>query len=105
MEDNTITIKNELPELLEALCQHERCPDWLKNGFEDMFNRLGMRATWSATYWSSILEMAETNDGFQTYYSDDWEEEESDPERSTKQPAVENVIPFPREVPHANALN
>ncbi|HEX8286785.1 MAG TPA: hypothetical protein VF556_02250 [Pyrinomonadaceae bacterium] len=50
MENSTITIKNELPELLEAVCNHADCPGWLQdviwNGFNNRIDATGLSAHW-----------------------------------------------------------
>jgi hypothetical protein len=36
--DNNNTVKNELPELLSAVCNHDDCPEWLKDAIWDTIN-------------------------------------------------------------------
>ncbi len=52
----TIRIKNELPELLEAVCTHNDCPEWLADTIWESFNNQGMSVTFSANFWRAQLE-------------------------------------------------
>ncbi len=36
-----VRIKNELPELVEAICMHKDCPEWLYDGIWDLINDKG----------------------------------------------------------------
>jgi hypothetical protein len=54
--NNTIKIKNELPELLEAVCNHEDCPEWLTDAIWDAFNNQTMYCTYSADFWRAQFE-------------------------------------------------
>jgi hypothetical protein len=57
MKNNiTIKIKNELPELIEAVCLHKDCPEWLKDGIWDTFSEQNTALTFSATFWRAQLE-------------------------------------------------
>ena len=51
-----ITLKNELPELIEAVCNHEHCPKWLYDGIWDLFNEQNQCVNYSATYWRAAFE-------------------------------------------------
>jgi hypothetical protein len=55
MKNNTITIKNELPELLEAVCEHPKCPEWLKHDIWDSFTEHHGAITYKADWWRAIL--------------------------------------------------
>ncbi|MDQ3712213.1 MAG: hypothetical protein M3388_08355 [Acidobacteriota bacterium] len=48
---NKIKIKNEVPELLEAVCIHKDCPEWLKEAIWEAFNNQNIKATFTADYW------------------------------------------------------
>ena len=61
--NKTIRIKNELPELLEAVCSHSDCPEWLSDGIWDLihnqpqvalFSALAFRATFEAINESAV---------------------------------------------------
>jgi hypothetical protein len=54
-KNSTIRVKNEMPELLEALCEHPDCPDWLKDGIWDVFNDQSITVSYKAAYWRSML--------------------------------------------------
>ncbi len=54
--NNTIKIKNELPELLEAVCEHKDCPEWWKDGIWNLFNEQHTEVTFSADYWRAQFE-------------------------------------------------
>jgi hypothetical protein len=56
----TIRIKNELPELLEAVCTHEDCPDWLNEAIWDAVNDKNGKLSFSADYFRYALANAET---------------------------------------------
>lgn len=51
-----IRIKNELPELLEALCNHDDCPRWLTDEIWDAFNNRNNSSPLSANYFRYLLE-------------------------------------------------
>jgi len=53
--NNTIKIKNALPELLETVCNHKDCPDWLKEGIWDLFVAQTGAVTFSADHWRDEL--------------------------------------------------
>lgn len=55
MPKNRITVKNELPELLEAVCNHPDCEDWLKDAIWDAVNNQNIYVTYEADYWRSQL--------------------------------------------------
>jgi hypothetical protein len=52
----TIKIKNELPELLEAVCRHRDCEDWLRDAIWDAFNNQTMSVLFTASYWRTSME-------------------------------------------------
>ena len=49
-----IRVKNELPELLEAVCYHEDCPTWLKDAIWDAVNNQDQICIFTADYWRTI---------------------------------------------------
>lgn len=51
-----IKVKNELPELLEALCNHDDCPDWLSDEIWDAFNDRNNSSPLSANYFRYLME-------------------------------------------------
>ncbi len=53
---NTIKIKNELPELLEAICNHKDCPEWLTDAIWEAFNNQNIAVNYSATFWRAQFE-------------------------------------------------
>ncbi|HSK72309.1 MAG TPA: hypothetical protein VK892_11470 [Pyrinomonadaceae bacterium] len=59
MKNSTIRVKNELPELLEAVCAHPDCPDWLKEGIWDVVSGQNQSVLFTATYWRSAFEAIE----------------------------------------------
>ena len=61
MNNNTIKVKNAIPELLEAVCQHSECPDWLKDGIWDAFANQDIRESHTASYWRGQLESMPEN--------------------------------------------
>ena len=54
--NSTIKIKNELPELLEAVCNHKDCPEWLMDAIWDAINNQTMLCTYSADFWRAQFE-------------------------------------------------
>ncbi len=56
MKSITITIKNELPELLEAVCEHPKCPEWLKHDIWDSFSNRNTSLSYKAAHWASVLD-------------------------------------------------
>lgn len=50
-KSKTIKIKNELPEILEALCNHPDCPEWLSEGIDNLFSEAAPEVNYSADYW------------------------------------------------------
>ena len=54
MKKNTTMIKNELPELLDAVFDHPDAPEFLKDAIFDAFNERG--APIDAQYWRYMLE-------------------------------------------------
>jgi hypothetical protein len=59
-KNNMIRVKNELPELLEAVCHHEDCPDWLKDAIWDAFNEQNIGVSFTASWWRHMLESMDT---------------------------------------------
>ncbi len=55
MKNSTIKIKNELPELLEAVCLHKDCPEWLRDDIWESFNNQSGRVTFAADWWRGQL--------------------------------------------------
>lgn len=55
-KNTTIRIKNELPELLEAVCYHDDCPEWLRDAIWDAFNGQEMCISFSASWWRVQFE-------------------------------------------------
>jgi hypothetical protein len=51
-----ISIKNELPDILETLCYHPECPDWLRHGIWELFNECGGNVVYTANYWLAQLD-------------------------------------------------
>lgn len=49
-------VKNNLPELLEAVCTHEDCPDWLSGMIWDKLNDRSQFDAYSASYFRHMLE-------------------------------------------------
>ena len=56
MPNKYIRVKNELPELLEAVCAHPDCRAWLKDAIWDAFSAQDLDVTFTAAYWRSSLE-------------------------------------------------
>lgn len=54
--NNTIRVKNELPELLEAVWNHDDCPEWLAEAIWDAFSNRDMKMIGTANYWRSQFE-------------------------------------------------
>ncbi len=65
--NNTIRIKNELPELLEAVCGHTDCPEWLSDGIWDSINDKGGAVLYTANHFRAALESVKV--------SEQWEKE------------------------------
>jgi len=61
--ENTITINNELPELLEAVCSHDDCPSWLRNviwdGFNDRIDGLSLTASYFRYAFEEVKDVAD----------------------------------------------
>ena len=58
-----ITIKNKVPEILEALCENTDCPGWLKNDIWDSFNNVTSGdVSYKASFWRHILRSAPLED-------------------------------------------
>ena len=55
MTNKYIRVKNELPELLEAVCHHADCENWLKDGIWDLVNNQNLAVTFTADYWRAQL--------------------------------------------------
>jgi hypothetical protein len=47
-------VSNEktLPELLEAVCTHTDCPQWLKHGIWDLFGEQSHTCQFTSEYWA-----------------------------------------------------
>ena len=58
----TIRVKNDLPHLLEAVCSHPECPDWLMEGIWDAFNSQSLSVIYTATYWAAEFEAMREHD-------------------------------------------
>ncbi len=58
---NTVRIKNELPELLEAVINHPDCPDWLRESIWESINE-NSRVTFSADYIRLALASADASE-------------------------------------------
>ncbi len=54
----TERIKNELPELLEAVCARSDCPEWLSDGIWDLINDKGGAVLYTANHFRAALEAA-----------------------------------------------
>lgn len=52
-----ITINNELPDLINAICQHPDCEDWLRDAIWDAFNNQNQGVVYSLSYWNAVVEM------------------------------------------------
>lgn len=52
----TITIKNELPELLATVCNHPDCPSWLSGEIWDSFNNRMLDFEYTANFFRYALE-------------------------------------------------
>lgn len=57
----TIRIKNELPELLEAVCIHDNCPEWLRDAIWEAFNNQSSNLIYTADWWRGQLESIEND--------------------------------------------
>jgi hypothetical protein len=55
-KQKTGRIKNELPELLEAICGHKDCPEWLYDGIWDLINDKGGAVLYTANHFRAALE-------------------------------------------------
>lgn len=53
---NNITVKNDLPHLLEALCEHPDCPDWLQDAIWEAFNNQDHNVIFTAAFWKAQFE-------------------------------------------------
>ena len=51
-----IKVKNELPELLEAVCTHKDCPEWLKLGIWEAVNINPKSMFYLSIYWRGEFE-------------------------------------------------
>ncbi len=56
MKNNRITIKNELPELLEAICTHPDCPEWLQDAIWESFQNRTDLVIYTASWWRSQFD-------------------------------------------------
>jgi hypothetical protein len=55
MPAKTIKLKNELPELLEAVCNHPDWEDWLKDAVWDAVSDRDQGVTYSPNWWRACL--------------------------------------------------
>lgn len=67
----TIRVKNTVPYLLEALCEHPECPDWLSEDLWDLISNKSPGIRHDAEYWDWQLRNAK-------YCQERAEEEESE---------------------------
>ena len=58
---NTLRLKNELPELLEAVCLHKDCPEWLALAIWDACAEQNLAVIFTADYWRSRLAEIEAD--------------------------------------------
>lgn len=56
MKDNTIRIKNDLPHLLAAVCNHPECPDWLKDKIWDAVTAEATNVTYTLAHFQAAFE-------------------------------------------------
>jgi hypothetical protein len=61
-KQKTDRIENELPELLEAVCGHTDCPEWLYGGIWDLINDKGGAVLYTANHFRAVLEAAELSE-------------------------------------------
>ncbi len=61
-KQKTDTKKNELPELLEAICRHPDCPEWLYDGIWDLINDKGGAVLYTANHFRAALEAVEVSE-------------------------------------------
>ena len=61
-KQKTDRIKNELPELLEAICRHKDCPEWLYDGIWDLINDKGGAVLYTANHFRAALEAVEVSE-------------------------------------------
>lgn len=54
-----IKVKNTLPDLLEAVCQHKDCPDWLSDGIWDLVNDQPSSTVFTSSYWQYAFDAIE----------------------------------------------
>lgn len=54
-----ITLTNDLPHLLEAVCDHPDCPKWLSLAIWDTVNDQVHNATFTANHWAASFESIE----------------------------------------------
>lgn len=57
-----IRIKNELPELLEAVCRHDDCPNWLSDEIWNAFNNRMNGTADTAAFFRYALTEADDED-------------------------------------------
>ncbi len=55
-KQKTDGIKNALAELLEAVCGHTDCPEWLAVGIWDLINDKGGAVLYTANHFRAALE-------------------------------------------------
>lgn len=61
-QPTTIQVRNKLPFLLEAVCLHEECPDWLRNAIWDAVADQSQAVIYTATHWESQFESIHFHD-------------------------------------------
>ena len=54
-----IRVKNDVPHLLEAVCCHPDCPDWIEDAIWNAFNNQVENTPLTATYWTAQMEAIE----------------------------------------------
>lgn len=58
-KNNTIRLQNTLPHLLEAVCSHADCPDWLRGDLWDLINNHDSAVRFDAEFWDWVLKSSE----------------------------------------------
>ncbi len=61
-KQKTGRIKNELPELLEAICGHQDCPEWLYDGIWDLVADKGGAVLYTAKHFRATLGAVEVSE-------------------------------------------
>ncbi len=62
----TDRIKNDLPELLEAVCNHKDCPEWLSDAIWDAVSERSTQIVYSALQWRAHFEAMPPEDEEET---------------------------------------